>query len=478
MKSKWLKGNKNRLTSEMMIKDQNTKYYLAYISYSRKDEEWANWIQNKLEHYVLPEPIAKEYGSRHLRPFFRGVNDLAAGVLTESLNHAFDSSQYLIVVCSPHAARSHWVDLEIEYFIQKGRTDSIIPVIVDGKPFSGEETECYPNALRQLKGENEILGINVVELGKNVALTKIVARTLGISFDTLWARYKRDQGVFSRITDIFHWVVENIRPSKQDYIVEYTPKIDDTRIFISYRRDDGQGPARAVQQALIGRFGEECVFFDFTSLEDKKFNLQILDAIYSCNDFILVLSPKSMKKCSRKTDWVALEIRTAIKYNKHIIPINIDNKFFGWPKRFPKDLDELKYEQQLDFQMGTYFGASLEKLLKRLTTKPTSQVATTQTVDCHTELEQKILLLISDTINKVLEGNFSHQNYFYKVRTNKKCTLFLDDVECCRLEPNTLIKVPLERGQYLVSFKLEGANDPVLEKKLSIEYDIFDDFCF
>ena len=35
----------------MLMKDY--KYY-AFISYKREDEEWAKWLQNKLEYFKLP----------------------------------------------------------------------------------------------------------------------------------------------------------------------------------------------------------------------------------------------------------------------------------------------------------------------------------------------------------------------------------------------------------------------------------------
>lgn len=217
-------------------------------------------------------------------------------------------------------------------------------------------------------------------------------------------------------------------------------------------------------------------FFDFTSIEDGKFNLQIIDAIYSCTDFILVLSPKAMKKCTRKSDWVALEIRTAIKYNKHIIPINIDNKFRGFPKRLPKDLDRLKYEQQLEFQMRTYFSASVEKLGKRLNSIPSVDKEMTP-LATSLDNEQRIMLSVEDAINKAI-GNIKNKDLQYKVRTNKKCMLFLDDEEYCSIESGSLVKIPLARGQYLISFKEEGAVKPFYEKRLNIQQDTFDDLHF
>ena len=30
------------------------KKYIAFISYKREDEDWAKWLQDKLEHYKFP----------------------------------------------------------------------------------------------------------------------------------------------------------------------------------------------------------------------------------------------------------------------------------------------------------------------------------------------------------------------------------------------------------------------------------------
>lgn len=454
----------------------NKEYkYLAYISYSRQDEKWAKLIQSKLEHYYIPKSISTSTGRANLKPIFCGFNDLTSGLLSKEISSALDNSQYLIVICSPFAARSSYVNTEIQQFIDSGRREFIIPVIVEGKPFSNSESECFPFALRQLRGEEKILGISFLEFGKKAGIIRIVARILGVKFDELWKRQQR-ANLFGIFKQAYNMLIESFIPTNQDYIDSYVPKQDQTQIFISYRRDDGQGAARSVQQALIYKFGGKAVFFDFTSLEDGKFNLQIIDAIYSCTDFILVLSPKSMKRCSKKSDWVALEIRTAIKYNKHIIPIDVDKKFPGWPKRFPKDLDKLKYEQQLEFQMGTYFSASLDKLIKRLNSIPTVEKEMTP-LATPLDYEQRIMFSVEDAINKAV-GNIKKMELQYKVRTNKKCVLFLDDEEYCKIESGSLVKIPLERGQYLIAFREEGMDKPFYEKRLEILQDTFDDLRF
>ncbi len=454
-----------------MTEDKEYKY-LAYISYSRQDEKWAKLIQSKLEHFNIPKSISAFTERTNLRPIFCGFNDLTAGVLSNEIFSVLNSSKYLIVICSPSSARSNWVSKEIQQFIVSGRINFIIPVIVEGKPYSNSEEECYPLVLRQLSGEEEILGFNFQEYSKKAGITRIAARILEVNFDELWKR-QQHANLLDFFKQTYKKLIENLLPTNQDYIENYIPKQDQTQIFISYRRDDGQGAARSVQQALMHMYDGKTVFFDFTSIEDGKFNLQIIDAIYSCTDFILVLSPKAMKRCTKRSDWVALEIRTAIKYNKHIVPINIDNKFRGFPKRFPKDLDKLKYEQQLEFQMGTYFSASVEKLIKRLNSIPSVNIETTSPkTPC--DYEQIIRTSVENLINKAVD-NVCKKAIIYKIRTNKRCILFIDDVEYCSIDSGSLLKIPLERGQYLISFREEGTNRLLYDKKLDVQNDTFDD---
>lgn len=35
--------------------------YFAFISYSRRDQQWAQWLQRRLESYHLPTRIVRKY---------------------------------------------------------------------------------------------------------------------------------------------------------------------------------------------------------------------------------------------------------------------------------------------------------------------------------------------------------------------------------------------------------------------------------
>lgn len=175
---------------------ESNKSYFAFISYKREDEKYAEELRRKLEHYRLPSKLRKADSSlpKEIRPVFRDALELAGGVLSKEIESALQQSKYLIVICSPNSAKSPWVNKEVQTFINYGREEQIIPFIIDGIPYSGEEaSECFPPALRSLKEDRELLGININEINRDAASLKVIAYMLGLKFDTLWQRYEREQ---------------------------------------------------------------------------------------------------------------------------------------------------------------------------------------------------------------------------------------------------------------------------------------------
>lgn len=123
------------------------KEYFAFISYKSEDVEWAMWVQHELEHYHLPASFnGRTDIRRELRPIFRDIDELSAGNLPDQIRQALENSQNLIVICSPKAAESPWVNQEVETFISLGRINRIFPFIVEGN----SPSEFFPLALRDL----------------------------------------------------------------------------------------------------------------------------------------------------------------------------------------------------------------------------------------------------------------------------------------------------------------------------------------
>ena len=174
------------------MSDREYRYY-AFISYSRKDEKYAAWLQRKLETYRFPVALKKANRSlpKKIFPIFRDKTDLAAGELHSELEKQLSESQHLIVICSPNSAASEWVNKEVAYFQGIGRNHSIIPLIIDGEPHSQEaDTECFCPALRSMENE-ELLGVSIKELGKRNALLRVVASLMNLRYDELVMRDRK-----------------------------------------------------------------------------------------------------------------------------------------------------------------------------------------------------------------------------------------------------------------------------------------------
>ena len=174
--------------------------YFAFISYNSKDTVWGKKLQKKLEHYRMPSTLCSEHGWERtpIKPVFFAPTDIQPGGLTEELQERLRASKNLIVICSPNSAQSEWVGKEIEFFHSLGRTKNIHFFIVDGTPHSGNpDTECFNPVIDQL-GLPEILGANIHEknyrwpwLNKERAYVQLVSKLLGVEFDAIWQRHKR-----------------------------------------------------------------------------------------------------------------------------------------------------------------------------------------------------------------------------------------------------------------------------------------------
>ena len=173
--------------------------FKAFISYSHRDREWSAWLQRSLESYRIPKRlvgIKSEFGPvpGRLAPVFRDREDLpSASDLSATVKESLEASESLIVICSPAAAQSTWVNEEIRYFKNLGRGDRIFALIVDGDPQPEDQgQQCFPSALLTgLDGSpHEPLAADARKWadGKLLAKLKIVSGILGIRLDDLRQR--------------------------------------------------------------------------------------------------------------------------------------------------------------------------------------------------------------------------------------------------------------------------------------------------
>ena len=151
---------------------------------------------------LVGKPGAHGPIERRIGTVFRDREELSAGAnLSETLNDALEHSEYLIVVCSPAARASRWVDMEIAQFRKTHGSDRILCYIVDGEPLAANDPatahlECFPAALGYLQADgNEESAAEPVAAdrrdsgdGPRLAKLKIVSGLLGIGLDELIQR--------------------------------------------------------------------------------------------------------------------------------------------------------------------------------------------------------------------------------------------------------------------------------------------------
>ena len=173
--------------------------YTAFISYSHTDRAAAKWLHRSLEAFRVPAGLRNDRVRQGLQPYrlapvFMDREELASSAdLAASVQSALQQSQFLIVICSPSAAASRWVDEEIRQFRAMGRGSKILCLITRGEPqaarrgFASEE-ECLPPALREAGIEPAAADARRAADGRRNALIKLAAALLATDFDGLRQR--------------------------------------------------------------------------------------------------------------------------------------------------------------------------------------------------------------------------------------------------------------------------------------------------
>lgn len=171
--------------------------YKAFLSYSHRDRQVAEWLHKRLESYRLP-PGLVEHPRSALRPIFKDREELpASDNLSEAIEGAIARSEALIVLCSPAAAVSPWIAKEVDCFKRLHGDSRVYLALVDGEPpynipppLLVHYNDGKPTADRtepiaaDLRPEGD---------GKKLGLLKLAAGIAGVELDDLVDRQTRQR---------------------------------------------------------------------------------------------------------------------------------------------------------------------------------------------------------------------------------------------------------------------------------------------
>lgn len=111
--------------------------YDAFISYSHAaDGRLSTAIEDGLQRLARPW-----YRRRALRVFRDDSGLPVTPRVWPLIVEAMDNAEYFVLLASPDAARSEWVNQEVDYWVRNKSTDRILPVITDGVLVWDRETQ-------------------------------------------------------------------------------------------------------------------------------------------------------------------------------------------------------------------------------------------------------------------------------------------------------------------------------------------------
>lgn len=209
--------------------------YFAFLSYAQKDAPAAAALGHYLETFRVPVRLGgrEQPLPKRMFPIFRERSEFSSSSsLGAAVHEALAKSGALIVLCSPAAAQSKWVDEEIRAFRRLRDPKRIFPVIVEGEP-----REAFPPALTEEGAEPLAVDFRPDQDSPRDARLRLAAALLGIDFDALKRReIRRIRSARFRIAvialaavciiaafPIAVWLRNAAQPSFTEYGVRGTP---------------------------------------------------------------------------------------------------------------------------------------------------------------------------------------------------------------------------------------------------------------
>ncbi len=125
------------------------KLHDAFISYSRKDRAFASLLEKALEAFSPPK--IGTIPQKHL-DIFRDEEDFTGTDYHKAVSKHLQDSRKLIVICTPAARASLYVNEEVRIFAETNGSEHIIPILLDGLANNEaieqqEANQAFPDAL-------------------------------------------------------------------------------------------------------------------------------------------------------------------------------------------------------------------------------------------------------------------------------------------------------------------------------------------
>ncbi|HKY23400.1 MAG TPA: toll/interleukin-1 receptor domain-containing protein, partial [Vicinamibacterales bacterium] len=166
----------------------------------------------------------------------------------------------------------------------------------------------------------------------------------------------------------------------QDLVERHRMPNTNYDLFISYRRSDSAGHARALYRDLCRRFDKQSIFFDRESIEAGTiFPERLREAVESCRVLLALIAPGWLetkapgggRRLDSEDDFVRQEIASALQLGRKVIPVLFDDTPMPQAAQLPEPLRGLAARDALSLRGKNFeYDVQLEELVRLLAATP------------------------------------------------------------------------------------------------------------
>ena len=325
-----------------------------FVSY--RPEDAAGYV------LALMAPLRARFG--HDRIFKDITANLRGEDFDNVLQRALDCCSVMLVVIGPDWVRGQdprlkmrWLDnpkdfirLEIATALKTEHV-FVIPVLVGGA--SGLAQQDLPPDLAELAFRN---AIELSEARWHTDVERLIR-------------------ALARVTD--NRVIAEPAPGQQRQTEQAAPAPKDTlprRIFLCYRRGDSGTIVGRIYDRLERDFGRKNIFKDVDSIPFGVDFVERLDQeVQKCDVLFAVIGqrwlnsgPRGAALLDDVTDFVRIEIASALRRNIPVVPVLVDGARMPLENQLPDEIQALARRQGIEVRHDPDFHGDMTRLLSRI----------------------------------------------------------------------------------------------------------------
>ena len=140
-------------------------------------------------------------------------------------------------------------------------------------------------------------------------------------------------------------------------------------IFISYRRDDAGYATGRINDRLRKNYGEDAVFIDVDNIPvGVDFRVHLDEQVSKCNVLLAVigkkwLTIKNKRRLDDSTDFLRIEIESALERNIPIVPLLVQGAKMPSPENLPDSIQALAFRQGIAIRGDPDFHNDMDRLI-------------------------------------------------------------------------------------------------------------------